>query len=220
MPAFRLHVHVRRPAFALAALACGALVLLAPCAARARSAATLDGGTIVFFADTLALVARDGTTLTLADGTRARADAAYVDLKTDRVVLAGHAHVERGAASADADAVAIEMDGDRVDLLDAASGVTRTTRALGTPAAADFDAQRFAFPDVDDRSAFIRSKHAKIAPHADVRFTPGGVPDVGRRRAGAVVSLHVRDRRRAFPRTACRARRSTSRTGCSVRRRR
>ncbi|MEA2687989.1 MAG: hypothetical protein QOD51_596, partial [Candidatus Eremiobacteraeota bacterium] len=41
---------------------------------------------------------------------------------------------------------------------------------------ADFDAQRFAFPDVDDRGAFIRSKHAKITPHADVRFTPAAFP--------------------------------------------
>jgi hypothetical protein len=165
-----------RAALARAALACGALLMLAPCAASARSAASLDGGTIVFFADTLALVARDGAALSLADGTRARADAAYVDLKTDRVVLAGHAHVERGTASADADAVALEIDGDRVDLLDAASGVSRTTRALGAAVAADFEAQRFAFPDVDDRSAFIRSRHAKITPHADVRFTPAAFP--------------------------------------------
>ncbi len=91
-------------------------------------------------------------------------------------MLAGHARVARGGASASADALAIEIDGDRIDLLDAATGVSRTTRALGAPAAADFDAQRFAFPDVDDRSAFIRSKHAKIVSHADVRFTPASFP--------------------------------------------
>ena len=147
-----------------------------PLAASARTQAALDGGTLVFFADTLAIVARDGATLTLADGTRARADAAYVDLKKDVVVLAGHAHVERGAASANADAAALDLDTDRIDLLDAASGVSRTTRALGPSAAAEFDAQRFAFPDVDDRGAFIRSKHAKIVPHADVRFTPAAFP--------------------------------------------
>ena len=147
-----------------------------PCAASARATASLDGGSLAFFADTLAIVARDGATLTLADGTRASADAAYVDLKRDVAVLAGHARVARGGASASADALAIEIDADRIDLLDAATGVSRTTRALGAPAAADFDAQRFAFPDVDDRSAFIRSKHAKIVSHADVRFTPASFP--------------------------------------------
>lgn len=163
-----------RRALATAVLAACAAAL--PCAASARAAAVLDGGSVVFFADTLALVARNGVTLSLSDGTRARADAAYVDLKSDRVVLAGHAHVARGRASADADAVALDIDGERVDLLDAASGVTRTTRALGAASAADFDAQRFAFPDVDDRNAFIKSKHATIAPHADVRFKPAAFP--------------------------------------------
>jgi hypothetical protein len=160
---------------AVAALV-AACVLGVPCAASARAPAVLDGGGIVFFSDTLALVARDGASLALADGTRARADAAYVDLKTNRVVLAGHARVARGAASAAADAIALDLDGDRVDLLDATAGVSRTTRALGAPVAAEFDAVRFAFPDVDDANAFIKSKHAKITPRADVRFTPASFP--------------------------------------------
>lgn len=160
---------------AVASLA-AACALAVPCAAFARASAVLDGGTILFFSDTRALVARDGAALELADGTRARADAAYVDLKTNRVVLAGHAHVARGAASAAADAIALELEGDRVDVLDAASGVSRTTRALGAAVAAEFDAARFAFPDVDDRNAFIKSKHAKITPRADVRFTPASFP--------------------------------------------
>jgi len=147
-----------------------------PCAASARATAVLDGGSIVFFSDTLALVARDGATLSLADGTRAHADAAYVDLKSHHVVLAGHARLARGTATAAADAIALDLDGDRVDLLDSASGVSRTTRALGAASAAEFDAARFAFPDVDDRNAFIKSKHAKITPHADVRFTPASFP--------------------------------------------
>ncbi len=61
-------------------------------------------------------------------------------------------------------------------MLDATAGVSRTTRALGTPAAAEFDAARFSFPDVDDRNAFIKSRHASITPHADVRFTPASFP--------------------------------------------
>lgn len=152
-----------------------ACAALSPCAASARASASVDG-TLLFFADTLAIVGRDGATLRLADGTHGRADAVYVDLKTHRIVLAGHAHVERGAAAAGADAIALELDGDRVDLLDATAGVSRTTRALGAATAAEYDAARFAFPDVDDRNAFIKSKHATIAPHADVRFAPASFP--------------------------------------------
>ena len=164
---------VRRRIVAFAAgVACGVAL---PVAANARATATVDG-TIVFFSDTLALIARDGATVKLADGTRAHADAAYLDLRTDRLVLAGHAHLARGAAAIDADAIALELDGTRVDVLDAASGVARTTRALGPATPAEFDAERFAFPDVDDRNAFIKSKHAAITPHADVRFTPASFP--------------------------------------------
>ncbi len=158
------------------ALAAATAAVAAPCAASARATVALDGGSLTFFADTLALVARDGATLALADGTRGRADAAYVDLRNDRAVLAGHAHVVHGRAARDADAIVIDLDDPRVDLLDAASGVTETTRALGAPKPASFDAARFAFPDVDDRNAFIRSKRARITPHADVRFTPAAFP--------------------------------------------
>jgi len=163
-------------AVALGCVVTASASLAAPRCASARASAAVEGGTVVFFSDTLTVIARDGASLSLNDGTRARADAAYVDLKTDRAVLAGHARVTRGEASASADAIALELDGDRVDLLDAASGVTRTTRALGAPAAAEFDAQRFAFPDTDDRFAFIKSRRAAITPHADVRFTPAAFP--------------------------------------------
>ncbi len=164
---------MRRAAAALAAAACAA----APAASEARATVALDGGTLVFFSDTLGIVARDGATLRLADGTVARADAAYVDLKRDRAVLAGHASVSRASASARADAIALDLDGERVDLLDAATGAATTTRAaLGSPAPAAIDGERFAFPEVDDGSAYIRAKHAAIAPHADVRFSPAAFP--------------------------------------------
>lgn len=153
-----------------------ACAVLSPARAFARATVSLDGGSIVFFSDTLSVIARDGATLRLADGTRARGDAAFIDLRTDRAVLAGHARVTRGGATTGADAIALELDGDRVDLLDASTGVTSTTRRLGAPAPAEFDAARFDFPDVDDRGAFIRSRHATITPHADVRFTPAAFP--------------------------------------------
>jgi hypothetical protein len=154
----------------------GTVLVLAPAAASARATVALDGGSLAFFADTLAIVARGGATLGLADGTRASADAAFVDLRNDRAVLAGHAHVARAGRTRDADAIVVDLDGPRVDLLDAASGVTETTRALAAPKPAGFDAERFAFPDVDDRTAFIRSRRARITPHADVRFVPASFP--------------------------------------------
>ncbi|MEA2666951.1 MAG: hypothetical protein QOI11_3895 [Candidatus Eremiobacteraeota bacterium] len=163
-------------AFVLAACAA------APLAASARATVALDGGTLVFFSDTLSIVARDGATLRLADGTLAHGDAAYVDLKRDRAVLAGHATVARGGAAAGADAIALDLDGERVDLLAAAGGAITTTRArlaaplLGPPAPGEIDGERFAFPEVDDRFAYIRAKHAAITPHADVRFSPAAFP--------------------------------------------
>lgn len=162
----------RRLVAGLTAAACAAL----PCAAAARTTTTLEGGTIVFFADTLGMVARNGATMRLADGTQASGDTAYVDLKNDRAVVAGHARLTRGTASANADAIALDLDGDRVDLLDTASGVMRTNRTLATRTPDAIDAQRFAFPDVDDAYAYIRSRRATITPHAAVRFTPASFP--------------------------------------------
>jgi len=164
---------VRRTALSLAVAACAAAF---PCAASARATATVDAGTVIFYADTLTLLGRGGATLRLADGTRADADAVYVDLKTDRAVLAGHARAVRGTASTAGDAIALEIDGTRVDVLDAASGVMRTDRALGPGTSAPFEAERFVFPDVDDRYAYIRSKRAAITPRANVRFTPAAFP--------------------------------------------
>jgi hypothetical protein len=163
---------VKFVAAAVAAAACAAL----PLAAQARATATLDSTDIRFFADTLSLVARTPATLRLIDGTRASGDAAFVDLKNDRAIVTGHARVSHGSTTLDADAVAIDLDSNRIDLLDVTTGVRRTTRLLGTGAHAEIDAQRFAFPDVDDRYAYIRSHHAAITPRADVRFAPASFP--------------------------------------------
>ncbi len=167
---------MRRPAVAALVLAACAA---APSAAAARPTVALDGGTLVFFSDTLGIVARDGARLRLADGTVASADAAFVDLKRERAVLAGHAAVARGGGAAHADAIALDLDGERVDLLDAARGAVTTSRAAlagPAPAPGPIDGARFAFPEVDDRFAYIRSKHAAITPHADVRFSPAAFP--------------------------------------------
>lgn len=160
----------------LTAALVGAVWAALPQAAQARATVLLQGGSVSFFADTLAVIARNGASLRLVDGTHAVADAVYVDLKSDRAVLAGHARVEHGAAAAEADAIAIDLDSSRVDLLDVGTGVSRTTRTLANPVPAEIDAQRFAFPDVDDRYAYIRSRHAAITPRANVRFSPAAFP--------------------------------------------
>ena len=158
-----------------AALVCAAWTA-APQTAQARASATLEGGTVSFFADTLSLVAREGASLRLIDGTHVSAQAAYIDLKNDRAVLAGQARIEHGRTTVSADAIAVDLDANRVDLLDLTTGVSRTTRTLGSPVHAEIDAKRFAFPDVDDRYAFIRSRHAAITARANVRFSPAAFP--------------------------------------------
>jgi hypothetical protein len=147
-----------------------------PLPAGARATATLESGRLFFFADTLGIVARDGASLVLPDGTRARGDAAYVDLRDDRAILAGDARIEHRDATLHADAIAVDLDDDRVDLLDAASGATTTTRGLATPSATEIDASRFAFPDLDDAHAYIRSRRATITAHASARFSPAAFP--------------------------------------------
>ncbi|MGD1066033.1 MAG: hypothetical protein ABR975_04390 [Vulcanimicrobiaceae bacterium] len=160
----------------LAALVAAAGLAGVPIAAWARPSAVLDGGTVVFFADTLTVIARGSAALRLDDGTRASADAIAVDLKTDRVVLAGHARIARGTLAVDADAIALDLDDTQVDLLDLVSGDHRTTRALGPATDTPIDPHLFAFPDVVDRYAYIRARHADITPHANVRFRPAAFP--------------------------------------------
>ena len=161
-----------------AAVAFVLLIAALPAAASASPSATVDGGSLSFFADTLAIVARDGAKLQLRDGTHATGDAAYVDLRNDRAVLAGHARLDCacGAGPVTADAIAVDLDGRRIDLLDIANGAMRTTRSLTPLTPEPIESERFAFPESEDARAFIRSRHATIVPHADVRFAPASFP--------------------------------------------
>jgi hypothetical protein len=163
---------MRRAAAGLVIALCAAV----PTGAHARTAATLDAGVVYFFSDTLALVGRGGATLQLADGTLIHGDAAYVDLKNDRAVVAGDARASHRTATINADAIAVDLDTDRIDLLEVTTGVSRTTHSLVSAEPAEVDAQRFAFPDVDDRYAYIKSRRAAVTLHANVRFTPAAFP--------------------------------------------
>lgn len=156
--------------------AIAALFVLAPVAATAKTTVTLDGASVYFFADVLALAARGGAELRFSDGTVANGDAAYLDLRTDRAVVAGHVRVRHRRETLAADVVGFDLESERVDVLALASGASRTTRALGTVTDEPIEAATFTFPDVADNRAYIRSRHADVVAKTSVRFRPAAFP--------------------------------------------
>ena len=148
----------------------------APLAAHARASVHLRGGRVFFFTDTLALVARDGAVLTLDDGTVVRGDAAYLNLREDRALIAGHASSSHGGAAAAGDAIAVQLDRDEMTVLDASAGARTMTRALGLGESTGIDPGVFTFPEVLDDRAYIRGRRADIVLHANVRMTPAAFP--------------------------------------------
>jgi hypothetical protein len=156
-------------------VASAAIATLIPAIADARNEATIRGGTLVFFADTLRIVARNGARLQFADGSTAGGDAATIDLRTDRALIAGDARLTRGGTTIAADAIAVDARTKRVDVLDTATGVARLA-ADGTLTAAPEDADAFTFPDIDDKRAYIRSRKAEIVSRTSVRFLPATFP--------------------------------------------
>jgi hypothetical protein len=140
-----------------AAPAAVALFFAAAACADALPKVRLSADRIDFFSSPLALVAHGHVRLDGGAVGRGTADAAYVDLRTDHVVLAGDARF--GASSGDA--IALDLDTARVSVLQ--------IDAAGS--GGDFD-----FPDIDPHAVFIRSLHATLVPHATVRFAPATFP--------------------------------------------
>lgn len=147
-------------------LTAGALALAAlwPLPALAKPAAEIDGGAVFFYNDSLALVVRDGVTMRLASGAVVTGDAAYVDLRGDRATVAGHARVVRGAHTETADALAFDLPGRSVAELRIDGGLTG-----GTP-------DQFLFPDLTDKRAYIRARHAEVVSKTSVRLRPAAFP--------------------------------------------
>ena len=141
---------------AAAAAAAGfALLLFAP--ATAAATLRLRADDVAFFAGPLAIVARGDVAIDAGTAGRGRADAAYVDLRKNRMVLAGDARLGTHAG----DALAVDLDRGRIDELSLAGGASGGD---------------FAFPDVDPHAVFIRAKRVAIVPHANARFSPAAFP--------------------------------------------
>jgi hypothetical protein len=161
---------------ARALVAALALVTLWPLAAQAKPVATIDGGSVLFYADSLAIVVRRGVTLHLANGSVVSGATAYVDLRTDRAVVAGDARITRGATTLHADALAFDFPGRKLDVLRSESGIAVADAALTQLTVAPADGNAFAFPDLADNRAYIRARHAEIVSRTSVRFRPAAFP--------------------------------------------
>lgn len=160
-----------------AAIAVAALAVLGTSgAAAARPTFDVRAGVLSFFSDVLGIVARDGATVRFANGTSARADAAYVDLVNDRIILAGTASAARTTQNVSGDVIAIDLDAGIMDVLDATSGMREGKLDLANFADAPINRDRFAFPDLDERRSYIRARRATVTAHANVRFSPAAFP--------------------------------------------
>ena len=126
-------------------------------AADAKATINLSAREVGFYAGALAIVARGNVAISAAGFGRGSADAAYVDMRKNRFVLAGHARL----GSRSGDALEVDVETGTVDVLSVEDGATN----------GDFD-----FPDLNPRDVFIRSRHVAIVPHANARFTPAAFP--------------------------------------------
>lgn len=153
-----------------------ALLTLWPLAAAAKPAAEIDGGTVLFYNESLSIVVRNGFTAHLANGVVISGDAAFVDLRADRAVIAGNAQIVRGATTLHADALALDFLGRRIDVLRIDSGIARSDATLAHLEAAPEDGSAFVFPELLDNKAYIRARHAEIVSRTSVRFRPAAFP--------------------------------------------
>ena len=153
-----------------------ALVTLWPLRAEAKPVAEIDGGAVLFYSDSLGIVVRNGVTLHLAGGMVVSGDTAYIDLRADKAIVAGSAQSTRGAVTLHADALAFDLPGRKLDVLRSDTGIARADATLTQLQPAPDDGDAFAFPDLVDRRAYIRARHASIVSRTSVRFRPAAFP--------------------------------------------
>ena len=155
-----------------------AMALVAFCAlpAIAKPVAELGGGSVLFYNDSLSIAVRGGAIVHLAHGETISGDAAFVDLRADRALVAGNARIVRGTVTVHADAIAFDLRGRGIDVLQAARGIEHLDRTLAVTAPAGDSGAAFAFPDLDDKRAYIRSRRAEIESRTSVRFRPAAFP--------------------------------------------
>ena len=172
------------------ALAVGLALADARPAAAASQAGRGDHSAerVLFYNDSLAIVVRNGVTMRLAGGAVLSGDAAYVDLRNYRAVIAGDASIARGAA------VTCTPTRWPSTCPDA-----RSTPQLFAPSDHRIPCRRaapaFVFPDLADKQVH-RARTAEIVSKHERALSAGRVPHVDRGAAGADVSPHVRGRQR------------------------
>ena len=156
----------------------GAAVLVMACAfpALAKPIASISGGAILFYNDSLSMAVRNGVTITLASGTVVSGDAGFVDLRSDHAVVAGNVHIARHSVAFEADAVAFDLPQRKIDVLRATTGIGRVNGGLTETTPAPDDGNEFVFPDLDDKHAYIRARRAEIVSRTSVRFRPAAFP--------------------------------------------
>jgi hypothetical protein len=153
-----------------------ALATLWPLAGEAKPVAEIDGGSILFFNDSLGIVVRNGVTVHLASGYVVSGATAFVDLRADKAVIAGDVQITRGATTLHADALAFDLPSRKLDVLRSDTGIARVDATLTQLQPAPDDGDAFAFPDLADGRAYIRARHAEIVSRTSVRFRPAAFP--------------------------------------------
>jgi hypothetical protein len=176
-PALHAKPALRRGVRRLAACAVAVAVLLTATVtpAAAKSVFDVRATSLEFFADVLAIIARTDTTIT-AGGLTLTGNAAYADLQHNRILVTGAAAIRNATRIVHADAIVYDVDAHTVDILDAIGGAQRGAPGLQAFAAVAIDSDRFEFPDLDDHRTYIRSNHAIVSAHANVRFAPAVFP--------------------------------------------
>lgn len=163
-----------RRIFACVALSLG--LAIGPAVVQAKPTLDVRADRLSFFADLSGIIARDRIHIHTA-GLDLRGTSAYLDLHANRLIVAGDASATRGTRTLRADAIALDLTASRIDVLYATSGAERSTFDLAQTTPEVIEPDRFAFPDLDERRAYIRAKHASITPNANARFSPASFPN-------------------------------------------
>lgn len=148
--------------------------------ADAHPAFDVRAQTLEFYSDVLALVAHDRVIVRLGDRT-ITADYAFLDVYHDRALFGGNVRLAVRDVERAFSTLAVDIDTRTgtgitaedepriiaLDRLDPTDGRVLTALPSG---------DAFAVTTFDDRSPYIRARHAVLDPHASLRLTPAAFP--------------------------------------------
>jgi hypothetical protein len=158
-----------------------------PIAARCDEAAkpvghqTIDVSAehVDYFSDEDVVVARGRVQVKLPDGLAATGDAFAMDLRLQRLLVAGHVHFSTPSGGYDGAAVADFLAYHRIYFIPLVPEADRWTFRNGDYAnpvkGLDMPGDTFYFPDVRGKKAYISGRRAVIDASTDVRFEPATV---------------------------------------------